>query len=206
MSSRADLKLKAKESLKGKLGDAIAITLLFGLITFMVLFFTEFILEIFSIHEFAQGIITEIISILVSGLLSFGYCSYFLKISREENPNIQELWSKTNLLISYIIVTVLISIFTTLWTLLFIIPGIIATINYSMTYYILLDEDISPLEAISKSKKLMIGHKLDYFLLNLSFIGWILLGIFTCGILYIWLIPYIYVTNLHFYNELLIQK
>lgn len=202
--TRAELKQKAKESLKGKYGDAIAVTLLLFIISGVIGGISGFIMGVFNINEQVSRTITEIISIVLSGLLTFGYYSYFLKISRNENADIQELWSKTNMFLPYIIASILIGLFTTLWTFLFIIPGIIAAFSYSMTYYIMLDNpEISALDAIRKSKELMKGHRFDYFILNLSFIGWILLGILTCGILYVWLIPYMNVTNLNFYNQLL---
>lgn len=72
-----------------------------------------------------------------------------------------------------------------------------------MAYYIMLDHpEMRPLEAIKESKRIMNGHKLDYFILQLSFLGWAILGIFTFGILWLWLIPYMNVTNCHFYNEI----
>ena len=61
-------------------------------------------------------------------------------------------------------------------------------------------------DTIKKSKELMKGHKWEFFLLNLSFIGWIILGVFTLGILYLWLIPYMSVTMCNFYNELVAKN
>lgn len=69
-----------------------------------------------------------------------------------------------------------------------------------MTLFIIADEpDISANEAIKKSEAMMKGYKWNYFLLELSFIGWALLAIFTCGIGYLWLTPYMQTTTLHFY-------
>ena len=87
--------------------------------------------------------------------------------------------------------------------MLLIIPGFIAVFKYSMVNYILVDEpEIGALEAISKSKEMMDGHKLDLFILRLSFLGWILLGLLTFGILYIWLVPYMNVTTVKFYDSI----
>ena len=72
-----------------------------------------------------------------------------------------------------------------------------------MSYYILLDnENMTALEAIRKSKEMMNGHKMDFFMLNLSFLGWIILGIFTFGILYLWLAPYMSTAQANFYNAI----
>lgn len=79
------------------------------------------------------------------------------------------------------------TVYTLLWSVLLIVPGIIKFISYSMAYYILLDaSEYTASEAIKKSQVLMKGHKLDLFLLSLSFIGWFILGViigfFTFGI------------------------
>ena len=96
----------------------------------------------------------------------------------------------------------LMCLFIFLWTLLLIIPGIIKALAYSMTPFILKDfPELSVNQAINLSQKMMKGHKFDYFWLGLSFIGWILLGLLTLGIGYIWLIPYMYTSYAAFYEE-----
>ena len=97
----------------------------------------------------------------------------------------------------------LVSIYTALWTLLFIIPGIIKGISYAMSYFVLIDNpEFTATQAIAESQRLMNGHKADYFMLQLSFSGWILLSILTCGIGFIFLVPYMETTNAHFYQTL----
>jgi uncharacterized membrane protein len=72
-----------------------------------------------------------------------------------------------------------------------------------MVYYIALDNpELSATEVINKSKTMMNGHKLDFFILGLSFIGWIILIPFTFGLLSLWLVPYMQVTYANFYNSL----
>lgn len=203
MINRAELKERAKESLRGKYGDAIGIILLLGLISFAIGLVTGIISGIFSFEESTLSIITDIVSLVVSSLFTFGYLNFFLKISRDEETSVSDLWSKTNMLVPCLIVTILIGLFTTLWTLLLIIPGIIAAFSYSMTYFVMLDNpEMSAMEAIKESKRIMNGHKMDFFVLGLSFLGWIILGAFTFGILYFWLMPYMYVTMCNFYNEI----
>lgn len=96
----------------------------------------------------------------------------------------------------------LVGIFTFLWTLLFIIPGIIKAFSYSMTPYIL-DEnpELGASEAIHRSRMMMKTHKFDLFWLYLSFIGWWLLCILTCGIGFLWLAPYFQTAKAAFYEE-----
>lgn len=90
-----------------------------------------------------------------------------------------------------------------LWTLLLIVPGLIMGIAYGMTPYILKDcPELSANQAIKLSRKMMKGHKWEYFWLQLSFIGWIILGFLTLGIGYLWLIPYILTTQAAFYQKI----
>ena len=90
-----------------------------------------------------------------------------------------------------------------LWSLLLIIPGIIAAISYTMVFYLCVDKkDLDALETISESKKMMKGYKMDYFIFKLSFIGWILLIPFTLGLILIWLVPYVVIADALFYDKL----
>jgi len=201
--NRVELKEKAKQSLQGKYKETILMFLIFFGVNFAAGFGIGFLGALLNLSENTINLFADVASIVLSGLLTFGYMSYFLKLSRDEEVTKDELFAKTDLLVPYIVLSVLIALFTSLWTLLLIIPGIIAAINYSQAYYIVLDNpELKPMEAISKSKEMMNGHKMDYFILNLSFLGWIIAGIFTLGILYFWLIPYMNVTNANFYNYL----
>lgn len=94
------------------------------------------------------------------------------------------------------------AIFTFLWTLLLIIPGIVKSFSYAMTKYILEENpELSANEAIDRSRAMMRGHKFDLFWLYLSFIGWVILSIITCGIGFIWLVPYMETAEAAFYEE-----
>jgi len=197
--NRAEIKEKAKTSLKGKYGDAISLLFVYLGISFA----GGVILVFLGLDETSMELASNIVAIIISALFEFGMLSYFLKISRNEAVSYKELFSKTNLFWPYIAISLLTSIFIILWSFLFIIPGIIASISYSLVYYIKLDNpELSASEVISKSKEMMSGHKWDFFVLGLSFIGWAILGIFTFGILYLWLVPYMQVTYANFYNSL----
>lgn len=94
-------------------------------------------------------------------------------------------------------------IFTMLWSLLFIIPGIIKSFAYAMTPYIIADDpEIDAMAAIDKSQEMMRGHKMELFLLHLSFIGWYLLAGLTFGVGMIFLLPYVKTAEANFYVEL----
>ncbi len=97
----------------------------------------------------------------------------------------------------------LVFVYTLLWTLLLVIPGIIKAYSYSMTFSILRENpEMTAGDAITASQKMMDGHKMDLFLLSLSFIGWAILASITFGIGYLWLIPYIYTAYAAFYETL----
>ena len=99
------------------------------------------------------------------------------------------------------------ALFTVLWSLLFIIPGIIKFFSYAMTDYILVDyPELSANKAIDLSRAMMRGRKFDLFYLYLSFIGWYILAIFTLGIGFLWLGPYMDASVAAFYNDLKAQQ
>ena len=99
------------------------------------------------------------------------------------------------------------TIFICLWSLLLIVPGIVKALAYSQAKYIVKDlvdsgQEVGATEAITKSRQLMNGHKWEYFLLNLTFIGWVILGCLSLGIGFLWISPYIQVTKAKYYRKL----
>ena len=108
-----------------------------------------------------------------------------------------DAWGKS------ILLSFLTWIFTILWSLLFVIPGIIKAYSYRMAFLILADNpELSANEALQKSKEMMKGHKLDLFILDLSFIWWFLLVAITFGVASIYVAPYIGATQANFYESL----
>lgn len=99
------------------------------------------------------------------------------------------------------------TVYTLLWTLLLIVPGIIKYYSYAMTDFILKDEpEVCNNAAIEKSMVMMEGNKMKLFLLDLSFIGWMLLSLLTCGIGMLFLQPYMIVARAAFYEDLKAQQ
>lgn len=97
----------------------------------------------------------------------------------------------------------LIGFFTSLWSLLLIVPGIVKLYAYAMTPYILIDNpELTANQAINRSKEMMKGHKFDLFFLHISFIGWTFLSIFTLGIGLLWVMPYMMASQAAFYQDL----
>lgn len=92
-------------------------------------------------------------------------------------------------------------LYTMLWSCLLVVPGIIKSFSYSMTQFILAeDPKMGANDAITLSRKMMDGHKWEYFVFILSFIGWMLLACLTFGLLYIWLLPYMQTAQVNFYR------
>lgn len=140
---------------------------------------------------------------LVTAFLVIGYYKYLLSMVRKETFTMKDILTYKTMLVSALLLTLLISIFTFLWTLLLIVPGIIAALSYSQAMYIKADNvDMEPMDVIAKSKQMMKGHKWELFVLGLSFIGWILLCAVTLGIALIWFLPYSYITFVLYYEEL----
>lgn len=148
-------------------------------------------------------IILVLLALIIGGTIEIGYSRFNLNLIQENNPNFADLFSAFSIFWKGFAMRVLTGIFTFLWSLLFIIPGIIAAISYSMTPYILCEnKELSASEAISLSKEMMQGNKWRYFCLDLSFIGWGILCGFTFGIGLLWLIPYKNAAKAAFYKEI----
>lgn len=145
----------------------------------------------------------SVISLLITGPFALGLAIVFLKLVRGEEVNVELMFEGFKDFTRSFIAGVLVYIYIGLWCLLLIIPGIIASYAYSMTFFILADNhNLTANEAIKASKELMQGHKTELFMLDLSFIGWILLGILSCGIGFLWISSYIYTARAIFYHEI----
>lgn len=160
---------------------------------------------------FIVGLIISIIlmivnffSIFLIGTLLVAQSLIYLNVYRKKEFKLETLiepfqTNYANTLLAYLLK----SVYTFLWSLLFIIPGIIKTFSYSMTEFLLADNpNLTPDQAITKSRQLMDGNKMRLFFLYLSFIGWILLSILTFGIGFIFLVPYIKAAETAFYLDL----
>ena len=146
----------------------------------------------------------KIVGLIIAGPLSLGYTTLILLISRNQKPDFAILFSGFKRFGVSLAAYLLMSIFTILWLLLLIVPGIIAMLRYSQTYYILSEnENIGPLEAISKSKEMMVGNKWKLFCLYCRFIGWFILCIITLGLAGLYVGPYFNQSCTIFYNDLI---
>lgn len=129
----------------------------------------------------------------------------FFVVSHYQKAELGELgFAFSNGYINVVKTMFLRGLFTFLWSLLFLIPGIIKSYEYRMIPYILAENPgIDSKEAFAVSKQMMDGNKWNAFVLDLSFLGWSILSMFTCGILAIFYVnPYIHMTNAELYVAL----
>ena len=142
------------------------------------------------------------LSIFILSPLAYGYYVTFLGFKRTgEEVKIKSLFDGFKDYKRVLLTTLLQNIYIVLWTLLLIVPGIIKSISYSQTFFVLKDNpELKNNAAIERSMAMMEGHKMEYFCLTLSFIGWILLSILTLGIGLLWVSPYMATAMAHFYE------
>lgn len=183
--NRIELKEMAKAQIRGNIG---------------ILFVCVLICTIITSAVSAIPSIGAIATIALSAPLDIGLISIFLKLRNGESPRIEELFNHFDCLAHAILLYILIALFSALWSLLFIIPGIVAYLSYSMAPYILAEnKSLTAIQALNASKKMMAGHKTDLFVLYLSFIGWGFVVAVTFGIAGIYVFPYMQATLANFY-------
>lgn len=147
-------------------------------------------------------IIISIIQFVIGSFVSLGLATYNLNLIDGKEASVGQIFCHTSIMGKAVWLRIRMSIFIFLWTLLLIIPGIIKTYSYSMAIFIMSENpEISAKEAMEVSKRMMDGNKWRLFCLQLSFIGWEILCIFTLGIGLLWLNPYINAATAAFYDE-----
>ena len=188
---RAELKARARAQLGGGIFQnlwmmGLAVCLLVGLL-----------------ESAAATILPAIGALIVIGPLEYGQAYIFLKQARDRQPvqlgdmfrGFQDDFGGTFL------IGFLSQLFVALWSLLFLIPGIVKSYAYSMAYYVKLDHpDYGWKACIDESRRLMNGHKWEKFVLDLSFFGWILVGALCLGVGTLWVTPYMAATEAQFYE------
>ncbi len=181
----SEIKASAKESLKGNLG-------------------TSFLAEIAGDAISVAAHIIPFAGCIVSGPLMIGTAGIYVKNTDHEKPVFKDLFRGfvenfgENFLLGLVK-----GLFIFLWSLLLIIPGIIKAYAYAMSEYLMVRErDLTAMDALKKSRTLMKGHKMQLFVLELSFLGWILAVIATLGIASIYVVPYMKTAKTEFFNDI----
>lgn len=197
MKTISEYKDMALQSLEGKWGKAAIATLIVFII--LELFGSS---PSFFMDPIPSMVLQGVFSLLLLPL-AWGYITFFLRIIRDENLDYGHLFDGFNQYFRIFLAELLKGIYILLWALLLIIPGLIKEYSYAMTEFILKDNpEMSGEEAICESMRLMQGHKMQLFLLDLSMIGWLILSFLTLGIGLLFLMPYNYTAHAHFYEDL----
>ena len=183
-----DFRAKAWAACKGNWGVAILSIIIVGIISGIC------------------GVIPAVgslITLVITGPLMLGLVVLFSKLIKGEKAEIVDLFDGFKNFVNSFLLYILNSVFTLLWSLLFVIPGIVMSYAYSMSFYILKDNpELSANEARKQSIEMMRGNKWRLFCLDFSFIGWSLLSILTFGILMLWVTPVMQASHAAFYESL----
>lgn len=224
--SASDFRTMAREALRGKWGKAIIVTVLAALLgamtatATMVEFKFEaetgFMAEAFgktiplvSVNDFSMvlaviGLILPTVQLIIGGAMTLGYYQFHQNLIRKERAEVDTLFVHREKLWHGFCLNFWMVLYTFLWTLCFIIPGIMAAYSYSMAHFIANDHpEMTAREALTASKEMMKGHRWRLFCLEFSFLGWDLLAGLTLGIGSFVLAPYKETANAFFYQDLL---
>ena len=199
MDSITNYKNRALSALENKWGNFVLITFVYG--------FIIGITQILSGDKDSPAILHLIglVLFILALPLTWGFQTLFLGAVRGGEATAKDMFEGYNkeLFSRVLTTTLLYYVYVFLWSLLLLIPGCIKSYSYAMTPYILKDDpEMKNNAAIEESMRMMDGHKLELFLLDLSFIGWAILSILTCCIGFLWLVPYMNMARVNFYEDL----
>jgi len=195
LKSNSEIMSLSKSQLKGHWMEAAVVVFLFQLVASITdLGFFDNLFRVSYVNIGGEYFKLDpnyyfklLVTYLIMGPFMLGLSRFFLKFARNENPPIETFFSGLKQFVPSMVLYIIRAIFIFLWTLLLIIPGIIAYCKYSQAYFILNDEPgLSSLDALKKSTAMMDGYKAHYVVLCFSFIGWeLLLYIVTIVLAYL---------------------
>lgn len=188
----------ARQALRGNWVIAIATALL----SVMLVSLPALLIEMFMEGETGFEIfLLNVESLLIGAPITLGLSLFMLSLFRGDDPRIGRIFEGFEYFIKAVALRLVISVFVILWTFCLIIPGIIAAIKYSQAFYILADDPSKGImQCIDESKWMMKDNKLKYFSLILSFFGWAILAAIPFGLGYLWLVPYVNMAQVAFYE------
>ena len=199
MQNNQGYKNQALQDLEGKWGTTAITTLVYLIITGGVSYvFTAPMGDNLSLSFSTQGLWT-----LLCLPLGWGFAVYFLNLVRQQDIRLERLFDGYKDFLRVFLAAFLVNLAVSIGFVLLIVPGIILAMMFSQTSFILKDDkEIGAVDALKKSAAMMSGHKAQYFWLLLSFIGWGILCLFTLGIGFLFLMPYMATTMAHYYEDL----
>ena len=209
MQLNSELRAQARERLEGQWGTFVLMTFLMLVIQTILQIpgYIGSLLEILSPENVLASLSFSNISNILSLLalpLSWGLTVSLLRNHREESVDLENLFDgfRGGRYTRVFCAIFLVNLFTFLWALLLIIPGIIKAFSYALTPYIIMDEpELTARQAITRSCEIMEGRRWKLFCLYLSFIGWGILSLLTFGIGFLWLAPYMNASIAAFYED-----
>lgn len=221
MINRFEAKRAARDTMRTALANPMLVSFVYIAILFGCQLFSAFlngdihsmlgIYNVFAnsatatVNTFTSptGIFTYIFILLINIVLGAGFTVYCLGVNNGEQMPVTSLFDGFSIVGRIILLNIVMYIFIWLWMLLFIIPGFVAVYRYRFALYNLLENpEIGVMEAIRMSKMQTYGFKMSLFVLDLSFLGWTILDVFTLGFLGIWLLPYMQLTDINFYRAI----
>ena len=156
-----------------------------------------------AIYITIAAIAMAVVYFVLGSIISVGYARFNLDLVDGGNPSFETLFGYFSYWKTTAVARLLQSLYVLLWSLLFIIPGIMASYSYAMTEFILAEHpELTAGEAIAQSKMMMAGNRWRLFCLHFSFIGWDILCTLTMGIGHLWLRPYRQAADAAFYREI----
>ena len=224
--SASDFRTMAREALRGKWGTAILLTIVASVLGVATTASTvvEFkfesgngvVLELFQEYSFtvlragmlatilaALVLIWAIFQLVIGGAMTLGYYQFHQNLVRKEEAEFNTMFVHKDKLWHGFCINFWQGLYIVLWTLCLIIPGIMAAYSCTMAHYIANDHpEMTAREAIAASKEMMQGHRWRLFCLEISFIGWAILSVFTLGLGTYALAPYIETARAFFYQDL----
>lgn len=217
-----DFRARARAALKGHWGTAIAVALVAAILAgsnpmFSVTVssqnsYSVYLADNIDLSNYLNWqmvsllatvlVVGSLLALVIGGCIEMGQATFNLHLMRGQRAVFPDLFSQFHRLGAGIAMVILRSVFVWLWSLLFVIPGIIATYRYAMMPFLMAEfPDLGALDAMRESKRLMQGNKWRLFCLELSFLGWSFLCMFTLGIGMLWLLPYMASARTAFYLE-----
>lgn len=221
----SDIRARARASLAGKWAQAIAVCLVAFVLGGAIISFNflpqitfKWEGEITSLEDAVTALTTlsrsfgnttisigalGLVEFILGGVIQLGYAKYLLKQYNHQDAAISDLFSEFERFGQGFAQMFLRRLYTFLWGLLFFIPGIVKSLSYAMTPFIMADHpNLTAREAIQVSRDMMDGHKWELFVLHLSFIGWSIAAAFTMNLGNLVLNPYRNAAEAAFYREI----
>ncbi len=201
---------RARNSLDGNWGVAVVFTFLFIFITQsfqslnqLSVLFPRFMGNATALQaKFIMSLITLTVTYLFAGIFQLGVSRFYLDIIRSQPARLVRLFYGFKFWRSALSAYMLMMMYIALWSLLLVIPGIVAAFSYAMTFFVLADNPgMSAVDALRASKRMMQGNRYKLFTLFCAFAGWYLVAFLTCGIGFLWVQPYMFTAIAAFYEE-----